>query len=218
MSSRIAATNLLGEVIAACDNPPKVWLNSSTATIYRHSLDKEMDEETGEIGDGFSVGIAKAWEATFFSYTLENTRQVALRTAIVLGKKGGAFVPIKRLAQMRMGGKQGSGNQKVSFIHSLDFARSVEHIINSSHIEGVINVVSPKPTTNNLLMRAIRKELKMPFGIPMPSILLSLGAIIIKTEPELILKSRNVIPSKLLASGFSFRYDTLDKTLKALLK
>ncbi len=218
LSSRIDSTKVLGEVIAQCDIPPKVWLNSSTATIYRHSLDKEMNEDTGEIGDGFSVGIAKAWEQEFFSHQLDKTRQVALRTSIVFGKNGGAFIPIKKLAQIGMGGKQGPGNQKVSFIHELDFARSVEHIINNTKIDGVINVVSPKPTTNSLLMKSICKKLKMPIAIPMPAFLLSLGAKIINTEPELILKSRNVIPTRLIKSGFTFKFDTLDKTLTDLIK
>lgn len=217
LSSRIDSTKILGEVITQCKNPPKIWLNASTATIYRHSLDKEMDEKAGETGDGFSVGIAKAWEQEFFSHNLIKTRQVALRTSIVFGRHGGAFVPIKKLAQIGLGGKQGSGNQKVSFIHELDFARSLEHIIDSPEIDGVINIVSPEPTTNNILMQRICKKLKMPFGIPMPSFLLSLGAKIINSEPELILKSRNVIPTRLLKSGFTFKYPTLDKTLTDLI-
>ncbi|EDM44201.1 cell-division inhibitor [unidentified eubacterium SCB49] len=216
LSSRITSTKILGEVIAKCVNPPKVWLNASTATIYRHSLDKEMDEKTGEIGDGFSVGIAKAWEQEFFSHQLKSTRKVALRTAIVFGKNGGAFVPIKKLAQLGFGGKQGNGNQKVSFIHELDFARSIAHIINSN-IDGILNIVAPKPTTNRLLMQRVSNKLKMPFRVPLPTFLVSLGAKLINTEPELILKSRNVIPTKLLKSGFHFKYDTLDKTLTALI-
>lgn len=218
LSSRIDSTKVLGEVIAQCLNPPKVWLNSSTATIYRHSLDKQMGEETGEIGNGFSVGIAKAWEQEFFSHQLEQTRQVALRTSIVFGKNGGAFVPIKRLAQIGMGGKQGSGNQKVSFIHEVDFARSIEFIINKQEIEGPINIVSPSPTTNTSLMKIVRKQLKMPIGIPMPKILLEFGARLINTETELILKSRNVIPSKLKQCGFTFKHDTLEQVLVNLLK
>ena len=218
LSSRIDSTKVLGEVIAQCVNPPKVWLNSSTATIYRHSLDQQMDEKTGVIGDGFSVGIAKAWEQEFFSHQLEQTRQVALRTSIVFGKKGGAFLPIKKLAQIGMGGKQGPGNQKVSFIHELDFVRSIEFIIKHQEIEGPINIVSPKPTTNTELMKRLRKKLKMPLGIPMPKIVLEFGAKIINTETELILKSRNVIPGKLKESGFIFKHDTLDKTIDELLK
>ena len=218
LSSRIDSTNVLGEVIEGCKNPPKIWLNSSTATIYRHSLDKQMDEEQGEIGDGFSVGIAKAWEQQFFSHHIAKTRQVALRTSIVFGKNGGAFIPIKRLAQIGMGGKQGPGNQKVSFIHEEDFARSVDYIIEHQDLEGPINIVSPIPNTNQILMREIRNRLNVPFGIPMGKTLLEFGAKFIKTETELILKSRNVIPTKLLNHGFSFNYGSLEKTLANLLK
>ncbi|QIE60346.1 TIGR01777 family protein [Rasiella rasia] len=217
LSSRVNATKLLGEVIEACKHPPKIWLNSSTATIYRHSLDKEMDEIKGEIGSGFSVNVAKAWEKQFFSFKLSNTRQVALRTSIVLGNQGGAFVPIKRLTKIGLGGKQGPGNQKVSWIHALDFARSIEFIIENDRIQGVINVVAPKPTTNTMLMLKLRKKLKVPFGIPMSKALLTFGAKIINTETELILKSRNVIPKKLQVEGFTFQFPKLDNALDNLL-
>jgi uncharacterized protein (TIGR01777 family) len=218
LSSRIDSTKVLGDAIKQCTNPPKVWLNSSTATIYRHSLDMEMGEENGEIGTGFSVGIAKAWEAMFFSHTLLATRQVALRTSIVFGKNGGAFIPIKRLAQIGMGGKQGPGNQKVSFIHELDFARSIEFIIQRTEIEGSVHIVSPTPTTNKVLMKELRRQLKMPIGIPIGKNLLEFGAKLIKTETELILKSRNVIPVTLRKLGFKFKYNTLEETISNLLK
>lgn len=218
LSSRIDSTKILGQVIESCTHPPKIWLNSSTATIYRHSLDKEMDETNGELGDGFSVSIVKAWEKQFFSFKLKNTRQVALRTSIVFGKEGGAFVPIKRLTQWGLGGKQGPGNQKVSWIHELDFARSVGFIIKNKEMEGVINIVCPQPTTNKVLMQTIQKKLKMSLALPTPTFLLELGARLINTETELILKSRNVIPTKLIQAGFDFEYETLDKTLTHLLK
>ncbi len=218
VSSRVDSTRILGEVVSACENPPRVWLNSSTATIYRHSLEKEMDEDNGELGDGFSVSVAKAWERSFFELNVIKTRQVALRTSIVFGKDGGAFVPIKRLTQLGFGGKQGPGNQKVSWIHELDFARSVAFIIENEHINGVINIVAPKPTTNAELMQKLRKKLKIPFGIPIGRTMLELGAKIINTETELILKSRNVIPKRLQNAGFKFSYKTLDSTLDNLLK
>ncbi|MEL6810020.1 MAG: TIGR01777 family oxidoreductase [Bacteroidota bacterium] len=218
LSSRVDATRILGQAIMQCERPPKVWLNSSTATIYRHSTDLEMDETDGEIGEGFSVSVAQAWEKEFFSYALPKTRQVALRTSIVLGKEGGAFVPIKRLTQLGFGGKQGPGNQKVSWIHEEDFARSIEFILQKKEIQGVINIVSPTPTTNAQLMQTLRKKIGIPFGIPMGKSMLELGAKIIQTETELILKSRNVIPKKLIEYGFTFNYPKLDETLTHLLK
>ncbi|MGJ8666846.1 MAG: TIGR01777 family oxidoreductase [Patiriisocius sp.] len=216
LSSRVDSTNVLGKAIEQCENPPRIWLNSSTATIYRHSLEKQMDEVSGELGDGFSVNVAKAWEQIFFGFKLRKTRQVAMRTSIVFGNCGGAFEPIKTLVKIGMGGKQGPGNQKVSFIHEVDFARSIEFIIANEIIEGVINIVSPTPTTNKELMQTLRKQLNVPFGIPMPKMLLEIGAVIIKTETELILKSRNVIPTKLHNYGFKFKFPTLSQTISNL--
>ncbi|MCH9660619.1 MAG: TIGR01777 family oxidoreductase [Bacteroidetes bacterium] len=217
LNSRVHSTTVLGEIINMCQDPPKVWLNASTATIYRHSLDKEMDETSGEIGTGFSVDVAQAWEYTFFKFNLPNTRQVALRTSIVLGENGGAFVPIKKLTSRGLGGKQGNGNQKVSWIHQEDFARSIAFIINSSNLIGPINIVSPKPTTNSVLMKKMRTKLRVPLGIPMPKALLEFGAKIIKTETELILKSRNVIPKRLTDLGFTFNHPSISGCIDNLL-
>lgn len=218
LSSRIDSTNILGQGLKTCKNPPKIWINSSTATIYEDSRNQEMDEENGVIGTGFSVHVAKAWEREFFSFSNPEIRQIALRTSIVLGKRGGAFVPITKLTKIGFGGKQGDGQQKVSWIHEKDFARSVEYIIKNENITGVINIVSPTQTTNSELMKTIRKVLKIPFGIPMNKTLLEIGARIIKTETELILKSRNVIPKKLMEHGFTFHFPTLENTIHNLLK
>ncbi|WP_027392612.1 TIGR01777 family oxidoreductase [Aquimarina latercula] len=216
LSSRVVSTNILGEAISSCEHPPKVWLNSSTATIYRHSLDKEMDEIDGEIGTGFSVNVATNWENAFFTHKTPKTRKVALRTSIVLGKNGGALQPIINLVKIGFGGKQGKGNQKFSWIHETDFARSLEFIIENEEIQGPINIVAPKPTDNNNLMKTLRNVTKVPFGIPLPKPLLEIGARIIKTETELILKSRNVIPKKLLQNGFQFKYPDLVNATKEL--
>ncbi|MES2484792.1 MAG: TIGR01777 family oxidoreductase, partial [Bacteroidota bacterium] len=154
MASRIDSTAILGKAIAQCANPPLHWLNSSTATIYRHSLDKQMDEVHGEIGHDFSMNVAKIWERTFFAAATPHTKKIALRTSIVLGKHGGAFVPLKRLAQLGLGGRQGKGSQFVSWIHETDFARAVEFIL-SNQMEGVVNVVSPTPVRNVHFMKAL---------------------------------------------------------------
>ncbi len=217
LSSRVASTKILGQAISQAKVPPKVWLNSSTATIYRHSLDKEMNENDGEIGSGFSVNVAVNWENTFFSCTTPHTRKVALRTSIVLGKNGGALRPILNLVKIGFGGKQGSGNQKFSWIHETDFARSIDFIINTPNIQREINIVAPKPTTNSILMQTLRKILKISIGIPFSKPLLELGAIFIKTETELILKSRNVIPEKLQKHGFQFSYPELKPALQQLI-
>lgn len=216
LNSRVASTAILGKVISKSKNPPKIWLNASTATIYRHSLDKEMNEINGEIGTGFSVTVASLWENTFFEQQTPNTRKVALRTSIVLGKKGGALPPIQNLTKIGLGGKQGNGNQKLSWIHELDFARSIEFVINNSNIDGVINIVAPKPSTNLEFMRILRKTIKIPIGISISKPILEFGAKILRTETELILKSRNVIPSKLISNGFRFLYPDLESALISL--
>ena len=215
MASRVDSTVILGKAIAQCSKPPVHWLNSSTATIYRHSTDKQMDEATGEIGHDFSMNVAKMWERVFFEAATPHTIKTAMRTSIVLGKKGGAFIPLKRLAQMGFGGRQGSGSQFVSWIHEQDFARAVEYVI-THKMEGAVNVVSPAPVRNALFMAALRNALSVPFGIPIPEALLKFGAALIGTETELVLKSRNVIPKRLTQTGFLFEYGDLHKALKSL--
>lgn len=215
--SRIDSTHALGLAINLCDNPPKVWFNASTSTIYEDSYTKEMTESNGDIGDDFSMTIAKSWEAAFNSITTPKTKKVVLRTAIVLGKNGGALVPLKRLTQFGLGGKQWHGKQKVSWVHEMDFARAV-HFIIEKNLEGTYNIVSPKPTTNAVLMTTLRNALKVPFGLSHPKWLLEFGAKLIGTETELVLKSRNVIPEKLLNDGFKFQYDTIEEAVSSLLK
>ena len=215
LASRINSTAILNIAVLSCKNPPKHWLNSSTATIYRHSEDKQMTESTGEIGDDFSMNVAKTWEQTFFEVPTKNTLKTALRTSIVLGKNGGAFLPLKRLTQLGLGGKQSNGNQFISWIHEQDFARAIEFIINKK-LTGVVNIVSPKPIPNKIFMKQLRKTVGIPIGIPTPLPILKLGAKIIGTEPELVVKSRNVIPERLLQEGFQFQFDTLEKTFQEL--
>lgn len=215
MTSRIDSTVVLNKAVVQCTNPPKHWLNSSTATIYRHSTDKQMDEATGEIGHDFSMNVAKVWEKSFFQTETPQTKKTALRTSIVLGKKGGALIPLKRLAQLGFGGKQGSGKQFVSWIHEKDFTRAVAYILDKE-IEGVVNVVSPTPVQNKDFMEAIRYKVNAPFGIPIGESLLKIGAKIIGTETELVLKSRNVIPKRLTDNGFKFIYGDLYKALNRL--
>lgn len=215
LNSRIDSTNILTQAVLHCQQPPKHWLNSSTSTIYRFSLDKKMDETTGEIGDDFSMNVAKAWEKTFFETETPHTMKTALRTSIVLGKKGGAFVPIKNLAKLGFGGKQGKGNQFISWIHETDFARALEFIL-EKQMTGVVNIVSPTPTPNKIFMNTLCKKLKVPFGFPISKTMLELGAKIIGTETELVLKSRNVVPKRLVENGFEFNYGELKKAFENL--
>ncbi|EAZ96368.1 cell-division inhibitor [Flavobacteria bacterium BAL38] len=216
LTSRIDSTKILNEAILLCNNPPKHFINSSTATIYRHSEDKEMDEYSGEIGNDFSMNVAKSWENTFYEVETPNTLKTAIRTSIVLGKDGGAFLPLKKLTQIGLGGKNGNGRQFISWIHEKDFARAVEFII-EKELSGNINVVSPKPIRNETFMKKLQEAIGIPFGLPISKSILKIGAKIIKTETELVLKSRNVIPKRLTEKGFEFEFGELDKTFKNLL-
>ena len=215
LDSRIKSTRILNLAVLNCKNPPKHWMNSSTSIIYRHSLDKQMDEVDGEIGDDFSMNVAKSWEKTFFETETPNTIKTALRTSIVLGKNGGAFLPLKNLTRLGFGGKQGKGNQFISWIHEKDFARAIEFIF-QKEMTGVVNIVSPKPIRNTLFMKTLRKSLGVPTGIPIGEKLLKFGAKIIGTETELVLKSRNVIPKRLVENNFEFEFKTLEKAIDNL--
>lgn len=216
-NSRIDTTNLLGLAVNLCDNPPKYWFNSSTATIYKGSLDTPNTEQNGIIGDDFSMNIAKSWEQTFNAITTPKTKKVILRTSIVLGKNGGAIIPLKQLTRFGLGGKQASGQQKVSWIHEDDFTNAIQFLMEQK-LEGVFNLCVPQPTDNKTLMQSLRHVLKVPFGISHPLWLLKLGAFFIGTETELVTKSRNVLPEKLLQHGFIFKFENIKTALENVLK
>ena len=217
LKSRTETTRILGEAILKCKNPPELWINSSTATIYRHAQDRPMTESGGEIGSGFSVGVATQWEKTFFDFQLPKTRQVALRMAIVLGKEGGVMTPFKNLVRFGLGGKQGDGNQMFSWIHIEDLFTIIRFLQSNKNMTGAYNCSSPNPVSNATLMQSLRKAMNVKFGLPSPKFLLEIGAIMIRTETELILKSRWVIPERLLKAGFQFQYSTIDKALENIL-
>lgn len=211
--SRVHTTELLGRALQRCKRPPALWLNASSATVYRHAEDRPMDEETGELGNDFSPGIVKAWEKTFFAFQIEGVRQVALRAAITLGKDGGVMPYYVSLVRVMAGGTQGKGTQRYSWIHAEDVARIIEWIYEHKEFNGVVNLSSPNPTTNAEFMRAVRKAWGMPFGIPMPEWMLRIGMAIMGSEPELVLKSRWVIPTRLLKAGFKFKYEKLEEAI-----
>ncbi len=217
MNSRTKTTKLLGESILACENPPKIWMNSSTATIYRHAEDRPMTEKTGEIGSGFSVDVATNWENTFFSFNLPKTRQIALRIAIVLGKDGGVMTPYRNLVKLGLGGVQGTGNQKFSWIHIEDLFQIVLFLKDREELSGVFNCASPYPVSNRELMKELRKTMNVPFGLSSPKWMLEFGSMIIKTETELVLKSRWVLPDRLEREEYRFTFKTLHETFQDIL-
>lgn len=215
LASRIDSTAVLNKAVLQCKNPPKHWLNSSTATIYNSSFYKKMDEVNGEKGFDFSMTVARTWEKVFYKTETPFTKKTVLRTSIVLGKEGGAFPVLKRLAKFGFGGQQGNGRQFVSWIHEEDFARAIDFII-KNEIVGEVNVVSPAPVRNAEFMKLLQKQVGVWFGIPLGKAMLAIGAAIIGTETELLLKSRNVIPKRLTENGFEFKYASLGKALKDL--
>jgi len=219
--SRIGTTRLLGRVFGTLADPPRVWLNASTATIYRHALDREMDEATGELGGNelvgrtrrapdtwnFSIGVAKDWEAAFFEAYTPRTRKVAMRSAITMSPTPeNAFGVLSNLVRMGLGGTQGNGRQFVSWVHEDDFARAVEFLIEHEELEGAVNIASPNPLPNREFLAELRDAWDRPNGLPAPSLLIEVAAFFLRTESELVLKSRRVVPGRLLDAGFRFEF------------
>jgi uncharacterized protein (TIGR01777 family) len=217
LKSRTETTEALGRAILKCSTPPELWINSGTATIYRNADDRPMTESSGEIGTGFSVDVATNWEKSFFSFQLPKTRQVVLRMAIVLGKDGGAVKPLMNLVRFGLGGKQGNGKQMFSWIHIEDLYNIILFIQSNKALQGAFNCSSPNPVDNKTLMKTFRQVMKVKIGLPSPAWLLEIGAVIINTETELILKSRWVVPEKLLNAGYTFKYPYLEDALKNIL-
>jgi uncharacterized protein (TIGR01777 family) len=217
LDSRVNATKAIGQAIREATMPPKLWINAASATIYRHAQDRPQDEYTGEPGTGFSVQVCQSWEMAFFELRTPFTRKIALRTAITLGE-GGVLVPYRRLINWGLGGRQGSGRQMYSWVHIEDIGRSIEWFLDHPELEGIYNMAAPGPITNTCFMATLRKLMGRRFGLPAPAWLLKLGAALIGTETELVLKSRWVLPTKLEQTGFRFQYPRLEEALAAILR
>lgn len=196
LSSRVNATKVIGAVIQQLDDPPKLWINSSTATIYDYSLTKPMTEEEGDIGNDFSMSVAKAWEEAFFGTETPTTRKVALRISLVLGENEGVVPVLTKLAKLGLGGYHGNGKQKFAWIHIKDVIGIVD-FLKDNPIEGPINCTTDTIINNKQFMQALRESLGVSFGLPTPKFAMELGAMIMGTESELILKSRFVKPKRL---------------------
>jgi uncharacterized protein len=214
--SRLKSTHILGEAIKQCIRPPSLWINASSATIYRASYDKLMSEKDGETGDDFSMDVCKKWEAEFNRQHVPGVRKIIIRTSIVLGNGGGAMPPLRNLVRFGLGGKQGKGNQYCSWIHIGDFCRVIKWMIENQDFAGVYNVTAPLPLPNVEFMKTLRQAMKMPVGLIAPEWLLRIGAIFIRTEPELILKSRKVYPKRLLDEGFVFEFSDIKAAMENL--
>ena len=211
--SRTDAVKAIGAAINQCGLAPSLWINSSSATIYRHAMDRAQDEYTGEFHDDFSVQVCKRWEKTFYDQPTSHTRKVALRMAITLGP-GGILIPFFNLLKFGLGGRQASGKQMFSWVHIEDTCRMIEWIYDNKQVEGTYNCSSPHPVTNEEFMRTLRKLTGHLIGLPAFEWMLRVGAPIIGTELELILKSRWVVPAKILETVFQFKYPLLEQALK----
>jgi hypothetical protein len=202
-------------------NPPRLWMNASTATIYRHALDRPMDEARGELGGNESISalrhapekwnwtvrLVKDWESAFFRTETPYTRKIALRTSLVFSPApGSVFAVLSNLVRAGLGGTQGNGRQYVSWIHESDFARALEFLIDHEEINGPVNLAAPHPLPNREFMRALREAWDVPNGLPAPAPLMAIGMFFLRTEPELVLKSRRVVPGRLLDAGFEFQF------------
>lgn len=216
--SRLRSTRIVGDAIANAARPPQVWLQASTATIYAHRYDAPNDEATGIIGGSepnapdtwrFSIDVATSWERAFEESSTPNTRKVLMRSAIIMSPdQGGPFDILLRLVRLGLGGTCGNGKQFVSWIHDQDFVGAVDWLIEHEELAGPLNLAAPNPLPNDEFMQTLRKAWGIPVGLPAAEWMLELGAWLLRSETELILKSRRVIPSRLLASGFTFQFST----------
>ena len=214
--SRVQTTHLLGRAIGQSVRPPRLWMNASTATIYRHAIDRPMDEQTGEIGGNetdapakwsFSIDVATSWEKAFFEAVTPNIRKIALRSAVIMSPdRGGVFDTLLRLVRFGLGGTAASGQQFVSWIHDEDFLRSIDYLIARDEIDGVVNIASPNPLGNREFMKALRQAWGTSIGLPATRWMLEIGTFFRRTETELVLKSRRVIPRRLVEDGFQFQF------------
>ena len=216
MDSRVYATQVIGRAIAQAAHPPPLWMNASTATIYRHALDRDMDDVTGELGGSekdapstwrFSIEVAKAWERAFFEASTPGTRKIALRSAITMSPdRGGVLDILLRLVRCGFGGATGSGKQYVSWVHEQDFIRALEFLMEHGELDGCINIAAPHPLPNREFMEELRRAAGVRSGLPASKWVLEIGAFFLRTETELILKSRRVVARRLMEAGFNFAF------------
>ncbi len=216
MQSRVDSTRAVGDAIAAAQRPPRVWLQAGTATIYAHRYDAANDEATGLLGGDephapdtwrFSIEVARAWERALDDAVTPHTRKVILRSAMTMSPDpGGVFATLLGLTRRGLGGQIGDGRQFMSWIHDDDFIRAVRWLIARDDLAGPVNLAAPHPLPNAAFMRALREAAGISIGLPAPEWLLEIGVRLLRTESELVLKSRRVVPARLLASGFAFHF------------
>ena len=213
--SRVRSTRAVGQAIERASRPPRVWLQASTATYYAHRHDAPNDEMTGLLGGSepdtpdtwrFSIDVARSWEEAAREAEVPGTRLVLLRSAMVMSPdRGGVFDTLLGLVRRGLGGQSGDGRQYVSWIHDEDFVASVDWLIEHD-LRGPVNLAAPRPLPNAEFMRTLRTAWGIGFGLPATKWMLEIGTFLMRTESELVLKSRRVIPGRLRDSGFEFRF------------
>jgi uncharacterized protein (TIGR01777 family) len=228
IDSRVKSTRIVGQAIAETSNAPRVWLQASTATLYAHRYDAANDEATGIIGGSepnapdtwrFSIDVVKKWERELNAAATPNTRKVLMRSAIVMSPNpGGPFDMLLKLVRLGLGGRFGDGKEYVSWIHDQDFVRTLDWLIQHDELEGPVNLAAPNPLPNAEFMQTLRKAWGIKFGLPATEWMLELGAFVLRSETELMLKSRRVIPPRLLNSGFTFQFPTWAEAANDLCK
>lgn len=228
MDSRVESTRVVGAAIEQAANPPRVWLQMSTATIYADRRDAANDEATGVIGGHepgvpgyweYSVRIARAWESAQQEATLPGTRRVALRTAMVMSPdRGGVLDVMLWMARLGLGGPVAGGDQYVSWIHGEDFVRAVSLLLAREDLEGPVNLAAPEPVPQRDLMRGLRRAWGRRPGLPATEWMAEIGAFVMRTDTELLLKSRRVVPGRLLEAGFEFQHPTWDEAARDLVR
>ena len=226
LDSRITSTLLIGRAIEQARRPPRLWMNASTSTFYAHTFDHPQDEFTGELGGfepgtpdswKFSIEVARRWEEAFYASNTPATRKIALRSSMTMSPDlGGVFSVLSRLVRLGLGGTQGSGRQYVSWIHEQDYCRATEFLIEREDLKGPVNLTAPHPLPNREFLHDLRRAWGRPIGLPASRWMLEVGAFFLRTETELILKSRRAVPTQLLRSGFEFTFPSWPEAAREL--
>jgi uncharacterized protein (TIGR01777 family) len=221
LRSRVEATVALGAAMRAVKSPPPVWVQMSTAHIYGDPPSVVCSEES-PFGYGLAPFVAQAWEAAYRRSVLPDQRQVILRTSFVVGRDrgagGGALARLGWLARVGLGGTVGSGRQGMSWIHEADLNRVFERGLVEESMRGVYIASSPHPVSQREFMRALRRAVRMPMGLPAPEWLVRIGApLVMRTDPELALYGRYVVPERLVEEGFEFGFARVEEALMDLL-
>ncbi len=214
--SRVEPTRALVEASHGCRRPPVLWLQASTTAIYGDAGDLEVTEGSAiPPGPPQMPGIAVPWETA--AKDANAKRQIFFRMSLVLGTGMPVLDRLSTIVRFGLGGRISSGRQWVSWIHQDDMLRAVRFALDNE-IEGVLNVTSPQPVRNEMLMAELRRHLNRPWSPPVPAPIVRVGAWLMGSDPALALTGRRCFPAKLLDLGFIFGFAELGAALDDLLR